>query len=143
MKDSLLKFYRTVLLPACLIFTLLCFGFSFVLFHSESSMTLPTMDLGNLTQIFVFSFLLSLSFRLFDIERPAFWVRLLLHFVAFLLNITVVFFFIGGHYSTPMNAFVVLLLFAVLYAVTATVVLVIRHFTKKKNTSKTPYRRQF
>lgn len=137
------KFYYQVLLPACLIFTFLCFAFSLILQFSESEMKLPMVNLDNLSQIFLFSFLFSASWQLFSIKKLPFWLTLSLHFLGFLANIAIVFFFIGKHYTTARNAFVILIIFALIYIVLAVIGVTIRHFILANTAEKKVYKRQF
>ena len=140
---TLTKFYREILLPACLISTILCFIFSAILQLSKSEMTLPMVNLGNLTQIFTFSLILAASFRLFKTEKLTFWLALTLHFLCFLANIAIVFFLIGKHYTTARNAFVVLFVFALIYVIFATISVTIRHILLASKADKKTYKRQF
>ena len=135
--------YHRILLPACLICTILCFAFSTILHLSQSKMTLPMINLGNLTQIFVFSLIFAVSFQLFTLYTLRFWAQLTLHFVTFLANISIVFFLIGKHYSTARNAFVVLFVFAFFYVVIAVVCVTVRQVMLASRASNNTYKRQF
>ena len=136
-------FFTRILLPACLCFTVLCFTFTVILGTSDTRMKLPTINLGNLTQIFVFSLIFAASWQLFAVKKLPFWLAFVLHFLLFLTDIAVVFFLIGGHYETPGNALLLLLLIAVVYLMIAAVILPIRFFRKKKENGEKTYKRQF
>ncbi|GEM_PF-2216144 len=140
---GLTKFYREILLPACLISTILCFVFSAILHLSKSEMTLPMVNLENLTQIFVFSLILTASFQLFKTKKLIFWLALILHFLCFVANIAIVFFLIGKHYTTARNAFVVIFIFALIYVILAAIGVTVRHFLSATKAEKTTYKRQF
>ncbi len=140
---TLSYFYHKILLPACLICTILCFAFSVILHLSQSEMTLPMINMGNLTQIFVFSLVFAASFQLFSLGTIRFWAQLTLHFVAFLANISIVFFLIGKHYTTARNAFVVLFVFALIYIVIAVICVTVRHVILASRSSNNTYKRQF
>ena len=141
--NTLRWFFTRILLPACLCFTVLCFTFTVILGTSDTRMKLPTINLGNLTQIFVFSLIFAASWQLFAIKKLPFWLTLILHFVVFLSDIAVVFFLIGGHYETPANALLLLTAVAIVYGIAAAVVLPIRLIRKKKENAAKPYQRQF
>jgi len=141
--DTLKKLYREILLPACLISTVLCFVFSAILHLSDSEMVLPMVNLENLTQIFVFSLILAASFQFFSVKKLAFWLALTLHFLCFLSNIAIVFFLIGKHYTTARNAFVVLFVFALFYVIIATIGVTIRQIVLASKAEKKTYKRQF
>ncbi len=140
---ALKTFYWQVLLPACLCFTLLCFVFSAILQGSDSQMVLPTVNLANLAQIFAFSLVFSLSWQLFKSRKRPFWLSLVLHFLSFLASIAVIFFLIGGHYSTGRGAFLMLFVFAILYVMIAAVAVTIRHFILAGRNRSSHYKRQF
>ncbi len=137
------KLYREILLPTCLIFTLLCFTFSLLLNAAGTEMSIPIINLENLTQIFVFSLILSASWQLFKTEKLPFALALILHFLCFLANVSVVFFLIGGHFISMQNTFTVLLILSLLYVIVATVAVTVRHFVLAQKREKKPYKRQF
>ncbi|MBQ4065773.1 MAG: hypothetical protein IJD10_06695 [Clostridia bacterium] len=141
--NTLKKFYREILLPACLIFTLLCFSFAIILHAAKMEMAVPTIGLGNMTQIFAFSLLFTASWQFFKMKRMAFPVALLLHFIAFLGSVAIVFFVIGGHYTSLHNALVILFVFALIYVIAAAIGITVRHFVISGKEEKTPYKRQF
>lgn len=138
-----LRLFRSILLPACLFFTVLCFVFSAILSHSDTEMTLPTINLSNLFQIFLFSLVLSASNLLFSCRRLSYPLALTLHFVCFLADISIVFFLIGGHFNSERGAFTILFVFAILYLVIAAVASTVRHFLRTDRNNKEAYKRQF
>ena len=141
--DKLKWCFREILLPACLLFTLLCFLFA-VLFQVGSGGTNPVfIDLSNLGQILLFSLILSASKLLFSLPKLPFAGALVLHFVVFLLDIVVVFFLIGGHAESSRSAFIITGVFALIYLLIAAVILVIRSARLKKTNEPKPYKRQF
>jgi hypothetical protein len=141
--ERLKKLYREILLPACLVFTLLCFGFSLILDNANTGIAVPTINLGNITQIFVFSMIFSASWQLFAAKKLPFWSALVLHFLSFLANIAIVFFLIGGHYRDARNAFVVLVVFALIYVIVAAIAVTVRHFVFAAKDNKKAYKKQF
>lgn len=143
MMEILKKIYRCMVLPACLVSTVLSFTFSLIIHLSDKQMTLPMINLENLTQIFVFSLIFVASFRLFSIPQMAFWLALFCHFILFLGNIFVVFFLIGKHYTNGRNAFIVIFLFALLYIIIATIWVTIRHIMLVSKRNSSTYKRQF
>ncbi|MBE6622028.1 MAG: DUF3021 family protein [Ruminococcaceae bacterium] len=134
------KLYREILLPACLITTILCFISTAVLQLSDTKMDLPMVNLSNLTQIFLFSFIFAASWQLFSLKKLSFWAALALHFLCFLANLTVVFFLIGDNKANP---FMVLFVFGLIYVVIATVAVTVRQVVKAQKNASKPYRRQF
>lgn len=138
------KFYRDVLLPACLLFTVLSFFFTLLFELAEvSSKMLSLISFKGLSRIFLFSLLFSWSNRLFFREKTAFWLNLLLHFLAFLGNIVAVFFLFGSYYTSAKNALVILVIFALLYVIGAAIGVTVRHFVIASRPEKKSYQRQF
>lgn len=142
------KFYQDILLPACLIFTILCLFFSVIIYAliasaGDIAMIVPTMSLNNLFQIFVFSLIFAWSNRLFSRKKTPFWLNLFCHFGIFLANLVIIFFVIGGHYTSARGAFVILVLFALIYIICAAVGVTIRHFIVASKPEENPYKRQF
>ena len=135
--------YHRVLLPACLFFTILCFVISTLHFTSKTEMTLPTISLGNLAQIFLFCLLFALSNLLFVQKKLRFSIALILHFFLFLFNISIIFFLIGKHYQSASGAFTLLLLFALVYILVSAIVVTIRHFVRSTRAEANPYKKQF
>lgn len=136
-------FFKKILLPSCLFFTILCFVFSGVLSLSKTEMSLPTINLNNLFQIFLFSLIFSASNLLFTSKKTKFGVSLLLHYLSFVANILIVFSFIGKHFESQKNALVMLIIFSLIYVIIAAIAATVRHFVvAKKNENKT-YKRQF
>lgn len=136
-------FYREVLLPACLLFTVLCFLFTIAFTASDMTSKLPSLSLKGTSLIFLFSLLFSWSNRLFFRKTSAFWVNLVLHFLAFLGNIIAVFFIFGGYYSTTQGAFIIVILFALLYIIFAAIGVTVRHFVIGSKPEAKTYKRQF
>lgn len=133
--------YKKVILPACLLFTVLCIGFSAILSFSGTEMSLPTINFENVCQMLAFSVILALSNLLFSCKGIKFAVALILHFICFIADISVVFFAIGKHTNSLSGAISVLLVFAVLYIIVAAVCLTVKHLTSSKKDE--PYKRQF
>ncbi len=135
--------FKRVLLPACFFFTVLCFVFSAILSLSDTSMALPTINLKNICQIFVFSLVLAASNLLFSSKKIKYGLALLLHFICFIADISIVFFLIGKHFESSKNALSILFVFALVYIMIAAIATTVRHFILAgKNTQKT-YKRQF
>ncbi len=141
--DNLRFFFRKVLLPACLIFTVLCFVFSAILQASGTEMKLPTINLGNLCQIFAFSLIFSASGLLFTSKKIKYALALPLHFLCFLANLSVVFFLVGKHFDTPRSAFLVLAVFALVYIIIAAIASAVRHIVLSGRNEKKSYKRLY
>ncbi|MBE6636389.1 MAG: hypothetical protein E7618_01140 [Ruminococcaceae bacterium] len=135
--------YHRLILPTCLYFTILCIVFSLLLTTSDTKMNLPTINFGNLMQIFSFCFLFAASNLLFRAKKLAFFAALFLHFFAFLANIGIVFFWIGKHYQTVSGAFGLLLVFGLVYIIVAAVAVTARHLILSFKKEQTEYKRQF
>lgn len=133
--------YRKVLLPACLFFTVLCVAFSAILSFSGTEMSLPTINFGNVCQMLAFSVILALSDLLFSCKKLKTGAALILHFLCFIADISVVFFLIGKHAGSASGVFAVLSVFALLYIIVAAAVLVIKRLSGGKRDE--PYKRQF
>lgn len=137
------SFINFVIYPACLVFTVLCFIFSIIMNLSETELQIPIIDLPNLVQIFLFSLMFSLSGLLFRMKKWKIGLKTVLHFACFLTNISIVFFLVGKHYSSAKGAFVILLIFGLIYIIVAAVVLTARYLLRKDENENKKYKRQF
>ena len=135
--------YHKLILPTCLYFTILCTVFSLLLTTSDTKMDLPTINFGNLMQIFAFCFLFAASNLLFRSKKLSFYAALVLHFIAFLANVGIVFFWIGKHYQSVGGAFSLLFVFGLVYIIIATVAVVIRHLIRSSRKQHNEYKKQF
>lgn len=133
--------YKRVIAPSCLFFTILCVVFSAILSFSGTEMSLPTINFGNLCQMLAFSVILALSNLLFTCGKLKTGAALILHFLCFIADISVVFFLIGKHAATTSAVFAVLAVFTLLYIIIAAAVLIIKRLAGGKNNE--PYKRQF
>ena len=104
-------------------------------------MSLPTINFGNVCQMLAFSVILALSDLLFSCRKLKTGAALILHFLCFIADISVVFFLIGKHAGSASGAFAVLSVFAVLYIIVTAAVLVIKRLSGGKRDE--PYKRQF
>lgn len=132
---------KRVIYPACLFFTVLCIGFSAILSFSGTEMSVPTINFENVCQMLAFSVILALSNLLFTCKGLKLYAALILHFICFVADISVVFFVIGKHTDSMSGAIAVLSVFAVLYIIVAAAVLLFKKLTSGKNDE--PYKRQF
>ena len=137
--------YKKVLLPACLIFTLICFAFSILLGSSEKNADIMTINTSNLTQIFLFSVILSAGNLVFGCKKLKFALALLLHFIITIADVSIVFFLIGGHFTTMSNCIAVLIVFAVVYVIIAVFSIILRKLFSRSVTkdSEKEYTRRF
>ena len=131
---------KDALIRGCVVYTILITAVYF-LGASVNSRFLPTPQavLG----ILIFSFYLSLSglFLFSDLLVPA--LRVVLHFAVTALVFYLAFLRFGGYLKNGGSAFVGLLVFALIYAICAAVVFLIRHLTTEKKQEEKEYGSMF
>ncbi len=136
--------YKKVILPACLVFTVICFTFSLIFASDGENAQLMMINTSNLAQILLFSVIFSSANLLFGVGRLKFPLALLLHYLSTVTDILTVFFIFGGHYSSVSNTLAVMLVFSVIYFVFAFVAMLTKKVFSKKDTEiKSEYKRRF
>ena len=132
------KLYCEILLPASLVFTILCFALSL----TGTGFSLY-IHLKTLLRFFLFSLLFATSWQLFGWKKVPFGGALVLHFFAFLTNVAVVLIALGGKDALSRGSFYLLLLLSLVYVICATIGVTIRHFVLASKESKKKYKKQF
>ncbi len=134
--------YSKIILPACLIFTVICLIMSVIL-GTDGEYAMAVSSIGHL-KIFVFSLLLSLSNLLFSCKMK-FIPALILHFIAFMLNIYISFLAFINKGEAGYSPVSVILVFAVFYLIGALIFSVVRAVmsSKREKEDEKNYKRQF
>ncbi len=132
------KLYHEILLPACLVFTVLCVALSLV----GDGFSLY-VHIVTLLRFLLFSVIFAASWQLFQSKKIPFGGALVLHFIAFLLNVSIVMIALGGQDLLSRGSFYFLLLLSLVYVIIATVAVTVRHFVLVSKESKKKYKRQF
>ncbi len=111
--------YR-VLYPTCAIYTVMTLLFTAIFFSSSNEYGSPGITPTGIGTILLFSFLASLANLLFGVKRFHPLLRTLLHMIALTADFALCFLVLGGYFrSAGTLAFMVLLIFAVLYLLIA------------------------
>ncbi len=134
------KFVKEILYPACLIFTLIVFAFS-AAYEIADLYKASAYSIMGLIRFFVFSLVLSWSRMVFKDEKMSFAGAHFLHYIIFLVNVSVSFVVLGR----MNNFFGVLVVFSILYGLGAIVALIVRRISKKHQSEKKKanYKKQF
>ncbi len=119
MKDLKSLAFR-ILYPTAAIYTLLSFLFTAIFFSSENEYSSPGITPKGMGVILLFSFLAAVSNLIFDAKNvhPAF--RTLIHLGLLTADFTLCFLVLGGYFlRSGKTGLMVVLIFALLYAVVA------------------------
>lgn len=119
MKDIKSLIYR-ILYPTTAIFTLLSFLFTAIFFSSENEYSSPGITPKGMGVILLFSLFAAVSNLIFDAKNihPAF--RTLIHLGLLTADFTLCFLVLGGYFlKSGTTGLMVILIFALLYAVVA------------------------
>ena len=141
MSSSLSKI-KSIVFQSCFYFTLLCFVFTAITFSGgEASFSIMSID--NLLVIFAFSFIFSLSNLIFNCRKINYFIALVLHFSAFILNIYLTLFVIGGRLDGSVRVLSVISVFAMVYLIMAIPFTIARALRKRNETSAKSYKRMY
>jgi len=129
-----------ILYPACAIFTLTSFVF-LIFTDIVSKYQKPAIYIDNYFMFFVLALLIALANRVFYIKKMSAMSKTILHAFLVLVSIVAVFYIKNG--ATESNPLVLILLYAVLYAVVAIPVLLIVSAKNRKKKENKDYKSMF
>lgn len=137
MKNKFLNFLVNTFKSGCVIFTFIVFLF-YILGNMMAS-TVQVLNLTNLFLLFLFSIVFALANLILKSKKMNIVLRVALHFITMVAGFFVIFVYLPGNLQKGSSAFVLTVVFTVLYALVTAVILTVRHFIKKRKTDKQEY----
>ncbi len=131
---------KRILYPACAIFTCLTLLFM-LLAKLITDNEDPALQVGSFFMFFVLSILIAACNLIFSVEKYSLFLRAVLHYLAVLASLIVVFTVFGK--NTGASPLVLILLYSVLYLVVSIPVLLILASKQKKKREEQTYTSMF
>ena len=137
--ETIKYIYKKILLPCCLIFTVLTVIFTAVQVSGGDEYTSNGFTLGAIGQLFLFSLLMSGADKLFEIKNISLVLRFLMHYIALCLAFIITFIWLGGRkFSAKL-----MILAAVIYIIALGITLIVRAIRRSKENTEKEYNKQF
>lgn len=137
MKNAFLKSVSGVIKQACVIFT--CIVFAFYIF---ADLTNGSNNFLTLKMLFLL-FLAAIWFAMTDVllvnKNLNIFLRVSLHFISSTVGFYLIFIYLSGYAKKSSKSFILVILFAVIYILIASIALFIRHLLLKKKADNENY----
>lgn len=127
--------------PACMYFSLSIFAVTALVYITMNPAWAPSFIA--MTGIWIFSLIMAALGNIFRYKKINMFFKILIHYLGTVFSFIGIFLVFIADYDNSAGAFLIVVVFSVIYFFTASVILLIRGIVKRSSEQKGKYKKQF